>query len=358
MIKAIKILTICTLMTVVNNLTAQSSCCGGSHSGNLKDPICGMSVDEHSQFSSEFKGVKYYFCAKSCKEKFDSTPEKYAVKSADELKPEFIATGIKYSKTLIKELKFKESIPVLEFLCSTASEKEDLANIKFNLGFAHMKQKNLKLALELWKEVMDKYPGNESASGAIVNTAGITYQTTDDLDTPYNLLNDGFSKAKIFESHAPTAHKLMVMISYDKGDFNTARYHMERMNKEDIYDGHMVESIPIIYYKTGDVAKGDDFLEDYFEKIKEDPFKLYRLSAIISDADFRLKDALRWIEKADKLSNGDKFYIKDTYSSILYKLGQKTKAISELEKAISLCKRDDALSEMKAKLEKYKSVKK
>jgi P-type Cu+ transporter len=43
-----------------------------------RDPVCGMAVDEkQAAATSTYKGKTYYFCAPSCKEKFDQSPEKY-----------------------------------------------------------------------------------------------------------------------------------------------------------------------------------------------------------------------------------------------------------------------------------------
>lgn len=43
-----------------------------------KDPVCNMNVDEkRAAATSVHKGKTYYFCAKSCKEKFDREPEKF-----------------------------------------------------------------------------------------------------------------------------------------------------------------------------------------------------------------------------------------------------------------------------------------
>src|SRR4030043_1467353 len=43
-----------------------------------KDPVCGMAVDEkRAAATSEYKGKTYYFCAQSCKEKFDQNPEAF-----------------------------------------------------------------------------------------------------------------------------------------------------------------------------------------------------------------------------------------------------------------------------------------
>ncbi len=43
-----------------------------------KDPVCKMNVDKNKvKYSSEYKGVKYYFCSENCKENFAKKPEKY-----------------------------------------------------------------------------------------------------------------------------------------------------------------------------------------------------------------------------------------------------------------------------------------
>jgi YHS domain-containing protein len=45
------------------------------------DPVCGMTVDEKNPPATfEYKGKKYYFCAKGCKVAFDKAPEKYLAK--------------------------------------------------------------------------------------------------------------------------------------------------------------------------------------------------------------------------------------------------------------------------------------
>jgi len=45
------------------------------------DPVCKMKIDEKkAPAKSEYKGEIYYFCAASCKQKFDKEPEKYTGK--------------------------------------------------------------------------------------------------------------------------------------------------------------------------------------------------------------------------------------------------------------------------------------
>ena len=65
---------------------------GHEHSGitrergeNMQvDPVCKMKVEEKLAAATyDYKGVKYYFCAKACKEKFARDPEKYLNKQEE-----------------------------------------------------------------------------------------------------------------------------------------------------------------------------------------------------------------------------------------------------------------------------------
>ena len=45
----------------------------------VKDPICGMMVDEKTAtLKSNHAGTTYYFCSAGCKSTFDKNPAKYA----------------------------------------------------------------------------------------------------------------------------------------------------------------------------------------------------------------------------------------------------------------------------------------
>ncbi len=46
----------------------------------VKDPVCGMHVDEWTaNLVSQYKGKKYYFCSKRCHERFENNQESYVV---------------------------------------------------------------------------------------------------------------------------------------------------------------------------------------------------------------------------------------------------------------------------------------
>lgn len=48
------------------------------------DPVCKMEVDEATaQWTSEYQGQTYYFCAPGCKASFDENPEQYLSNSED-----------------------------------------------------------------------------------------------------------------------------------------------------------------------------------------------------------------------------------------------------------------------------------
>lgn len=44
----------------------------------VKDPVCGMNVDEKTaNFKSLYMGKTYYFCNESCKTVFEKNPQKF-----------------------------------------------------------------------------------------------------------------------------------------------------------------------------------------------------------------------------------------------------------------------------------------
>ena len=49
-----------------------------------KDPVCGMDVDENSEWKLEFQGVSYRFCSASCRDKFKLHPLQYTADTAEE----------------------------------------------------------------------------------------------------------------------------------------------------------------------------------------------------------------------------------------------------------------------------------
>lgn len=45
----------------------------------VKDPVCGMQIEESDAVgSSEHEGRTYYFCSQDCKDEFDADPSAYA----------------------------------------------------------------------------------------------------------------------------------------------------------------------------------------------------------------------------------------------------------------------------------------
>jgi len=44
----------------------------------VKDPVCGMEVDEKTaKYKAIYEGKTYYFCAAGCKKAFEANPQKY-----------------------------------------------------------------------------------------------------------------------------------------------------------------------------------------------------------------------------------------------------------------------------------------
>ncbi|AWR99185.1 YHS domain-containing protein [Metallosphaera hakonensis JCM 8857 = DSM 7519] len=43
----------------------------------MMDPVCGMEVDEKSNYKTMYRGKMYYFCSSHCKSAFEKDPETY-----------------------------------------------------------------------------------------------------------------------------------------------------------------------------------------------------------------------------------------------------------------------------------------
>lgn len=51
----------------------------------VKDPVCGMEIDEKNAAAQrEYEGKHYFFCSASCHDKFEASPQTYAQKDAGE----------------------------------------------------------------------------------------------------------------------------------------------------------------------------------------------------------------------------------------------------------------------------------
>jgi YHS domain-containing protein len=42
-----------------------------------RDPVCGMTVDRTTAFSTEWNGTTYYFCGPGCQARFEADPARY-----------------------------------------------------------------------------------------------------------------------------------------------------------------------------------------------------------------------------------------------------------------------------------------
>ena len=54
---------------------------GHGHGGEAKggkDPVCGMKVAADSGYTKVHAGERYWFCSRTCLEKFEADPAKYA----------------------------------------------------------------------------------------------------------------------------------------------------------------------------------------------------------------------------------------------------------------------------------------
>ena len=52
---------------------------------NVKDPVCGMQVDDQQAAASmSYQGQTYYFCCEGCQRQFEKDPQAYLTGGAGE----------------------------------------------------------------------------------------------------------------------------------------------------------------------------------------------------------------------------------------------------------------------------------
>lgn len=57
---------------------------GHREAGEARDPVCGMDVNPQSAAASTLHtGTTYYFCSRSCRDKFEQAPEQYLKAPSD-----------------------------------------------------------------------------------------------------------------------------------------------------------------------------------------------------------------------------------------------------------------------------------
>jgi Cu+-exporting ATPase len=108
-----------------------------------KDPVCGMDVEEASAAAtSEYKGKTYYFCAQSCKERFEQSPEQYLKKDSQpplkEAQESEASKGVSKKKGTSKRV----VLPVTGMSCASCvakiekglSKMEGVADAKVNFA--------------------------------------------------------------------------------------------------------------------------------------------------------------------------------------------------------------------------------
>jgi Cu+-exporting ATPase len=52
-----------------------------------KDPVCGMTVDRETPYTSSYHGRTVYFCSAHCKARFDADPESFLGAAGREAAP-------------------------------------------------------------------------------------------------------------------------------------------------------------------------------------------------------------------------------------------------------------------------------
>ncbi|WP_268747279.1 heavy metal translocating P-type ATPase [Ralstonia pickettii] len=78
---------------------------GEGAEGRARDPICGMFVQRNGPYQSTYAGAQYHFCSKSCQQKFEAAPSRYASAEPSSADVEVAAPGTIYTCPMHPEIR-------------------------------------------------------------------------------------------------------------------------------------------------------------------------------------------------------------------------------------------------------------
>ncbi len=99
----------------------------------VKDLVCGMTIEATEEsVSSSYQGTTYYFCSKSCREKFDKAPENFVGQETPSQLTEEIRGGALY--TCPMHLDVRQAVPGACPKCGMALETIDAVSASVGHG--------------------------------------------------------------------------------------------------------------------------------------------------------------------------------------------------------------------------------
>ncbi|UWJ23459.1 YHS domain-containing protein [Methanosarcina mazei] len=186
---------------------------------SVVDVICGMTIDKGTaEFTSEYKGTTYYFCALSCKEKFDANPEKYIssettennseitenkTQEASEQETSLATKSTNSTSSTVVDVVYKMKIDkrtaeftseykgTTYYFCALSCKKEFDANPEKYLGSEKTENNSVTTEDETQKNC--KTTENETAE----TSEQVTSATTNDMDSTSSSVVDVVCKMKI-----------------------------------------------------------------------------------------------------------------------------------------------------------------
>jgi P-type Cu+ transporter len=233
-----------------------------------KDLICGMEVDPKTiEYSSQYKGEKYYFCSQSCKVKFDKTPEKYIKAEEEEEAGESMADTIPIKESNLRKIE----LPIREMSCASCVEKIEKTLLKLD----GVRRVNVNLGTE---------NGAVAYDSKIVNLKQIV-KTIDDLG--YHVVTNKITLPVRGMECASCVEKIEKNLSRLNGVVSAvANFGTEKVTIEYFSSEVGIKDFKKIIEDAGDyrvlVIEKEESIEDVESKVREKEYKRLKSRFIIS----------------------------------------------------------------------------
>lgn len=256
---------------------------------------------------------------------------------------------------MVENYEHPEAKPIFEELLNFTQNTEYLPEIYYHLGEIYNREANPAQAIKLWEKVRNDFPGFKYLSEIYLNLGRGYFYGTSEKQKGILLLEEGIIK-NVFKENSDQVYYTLVNMNFEIEDYNRAVKFINLIPEDSRYYLNTQAVLGVYYYKTGEDAKGEKYLEDLYLTIKNDPGKINTLASTCAVNGVNLKNAEKWLENAVQLEEGKKYYIYYNYARILFDNGKIEKAVEIQKKAIDGAGRQTTKDTYTKKLKEYEAA--
>ena len=247
----------------------------------VKDPVCGMVIDEKTARSTgEFQGETYYFCSENCLETFNQNPAEYAADAKEDVLPSAVNKPMsagKHDHSSANGAGERVDLPITGMTCAACANRIE-KQLKKQTGVD-----GASVNFATSKATVNYNPEKTSVSNLIQTVKDVGYDTAGTSKVEF-VVDDSMRPSG---SGAQLEHRLLKVRGVVKADFNLATMQVAVEYLPYVADRKsMRAAIEDFGYKVREVSGTGEAAEDSLERAHADEYaelkKKFWIAAILS----------------------------------------------------------------------------